>query len=60
MDTKRKCIVDGCENLGDWNKIISGTVYRRRMCKKHIKLQALSEDSTQLSDNDSFKKYINS
>jgi len=38
MDRKRKCIVDGCENLGDWNKIVNGIVYRKRMCKKHIKM----------------------
>lgn len=35
VDLKRKCMIDGCENLGEWNVIKGGVVYRRKLCCSH-------------------------
>jgi len=35
IDTKRKCKVEWCDNLGEWDKIIGNKVYRRKYCSKH-------------------------
>lgn len=34
-DSKRKCIIDGCNNVGEWNRTIRFRVYRRPLCGKH-------------------------
>lgn len=39
IDLKRKCSIDGCKNLGEWDRIKNYKVYRRRICSTHrIKL----------------------
>lgn len=35
IDYKIKCIIDGCNNLGEWDSIKNYRVYRRRLCSAH-------------------------
>lgn len=35
MDNKRKCSIEGCNNVGEWNCIKRGKVYRRKLCSTH-------------------------
>lgn len=37
-DDKRRCIIEGCNCLGDISKVINGRVYRRKWCTKHKKI----------------------
>jgi len=34
-DDRRKCTIDGCNNLGEWDSIKHCKVYRRRLCSNH-------------------------
>ena len=34
----RVCCVEGCKNLGAWNSIRSGKLYRSSMCCKHKRI----------------------
>lgn len=35
IDNKRICIIDGCNNVGEWSKEVNGIIYRRRLCSGH-------------------------
>lgn len=35
IDNKKKCIIIGCNNVGEWDKIRNLRVYRRRLCGNH-------------------------
>ena len=35
VDEKRKCIIEGCNNVGEWKEIERGKVYRLRLCASH-------------------------
>ena len=35
IDSKKKCCVEGCNCLGEWDKILGNRVYRRKKCSKH-------------------------
>jgi hypothetical protein len=39
IDTKRKCSVTGCPNLGAWSRNDNGKVYRAPLCDKHKNLR---------------------
>lgn len=36
-DENKRCIVEGCNAIGEWNKSINGKIYRRKWCTKHRK-----------------------
>lgn len=38
IDEKRKCIINDCNNFGEWSKEVNGKIYRRRLCSKHRNL----------------------
>lgn len=37
IDDRRKCYVEGCNNVGEWNSIKGNKVYRRKLCGSHHK-----------------------
>ena len=39
VDDKRICEVEGCSNLGEWNRSSNFKIYRRKLCGKHHRLK---------------------
>ena len=39
IDEKKKCEVEGCTNVGEWNKIDHCKVHRRKICSRHKRLK---------------------
>ena len=35
IDNLRKCIIEGCNNLGEYARKYNGKIHRRRLCSSH-------------------------
>lgn len=35
IDNKKICIIEGCENIGEWSCESYGRILRRKLCSKH-------------------------
>lgn len=49
-DSRKKCSIEGCNNLGEWYALKRGRVYRRKLCSNHrFKLLRMTTKQGKLS-----------